>query len=159
MKTWLERRVPLGLDAGRELRWILGGIAAALLCNLRFVAAYGSSRAALYHWDGKQNVLMEGAKIAPFGELLGWSLAGCFVAAAFMAVLAAWHWGYHHRGAKSIYLMRRLPDRWELWRRCLTLPVLGAATYGMEALLLLAVDAAVYRLCTPAVCLAAGFGL
>lgn len=31
------------------------------------------------------------------------------------------------RGAKSIYLMRRLPDRWELARRCLAIPLLTVA--------------------------------
>lgn len=43
--------------------------------------------------------------------------------------LAGYNWACFRRGSRSIYLMRRLPDRWELARRCLTIPlvlILGA---------------------------------
>lgn len=34
-------------------------------------------------------------------------------------------YGSFTRGSRSLYLMKRLPDRWELLRRCVTLPLLG----------------------------------
>ena len=42
-----------------------------------------------------------------------------------MFSMAAMHYVYHWKGSRSIYLMRRLPNPWELHRRCLTLPALG----------------------------------
>lgn len=59
-------------------------------------------------------------------------------------------YGYHRMGSMSIYLMRRLPDRWELHRRCWTLPVLitlgSLASMGLIAL----VCYGIYRGFTPA---------
>ena len=82
--------------------------------------------------------------------LLGFSLWGCLLAALAMVALAAWHYGLHFRDSKSIYTMRRLPQRWELAKRCLTVPALAAAAYLTEAAVLLAIDFAIYRLATPA---------
>ena len=55
--------------------------------------------------------------------------------------------------------MRRLPQRWELLRRCLTVPVLAAVGYLLEAALLLGIDYAIYRLATPAQALQALWSL
>lgn len=156
MRRWLKERVPPGVDAGREARGILLGLLGAALCNLRFLAAYGQARDLLYQWTGTERILRPGAVLPPIRSLLGWSLYGCFLAAMAMAALAAWHWAYHYRESKSIYLMRRLPDRWEFWRRCFTLPLLGAGACGLEAVALMLVNFAVYRLCTPAGCVPPG---
>ncbi len=150
MKQWLERRVPLDCDSEAEVKWILTGIVVSFLMNFRFLIAYLSARSRLFPYINGRKVFWEGAKIEPFGSLLGFSLWGCLLGAAAMVFLAVWHYGVHHRGTKSIYTMRRLPDRWELHRRCLTVPALGAAAYLLEAGALLAIDFAIYRLATPA---------
>ncbi len=153
MRLWLERRVPVGTDLRGHLRRLAWALAAGLATNLHFLLRYTQARCSLYHRSSAGAALLPGAVMEPFGALLGWSLYGCFAAAAAMAPLALWYWRSHWRGSRSIYLMRRLPDRRALWRRCLTLPLLGAAAYLAEALLLLLLDLAVYRLCTPAGCL------
>ena len=57
------------------------------------------------------------------------------------------------RGSRSDYLMRRLPNRWELARRSYALPLLLIlATLGTMALLL-AIYYAVYLALTPPECL------
>ena len=159
MNTRLSRLVPLGCDGRRELRWLLWGLAAGFLVNLRFVLVYLSARSGLYVYSRGVRQLVPGAVIAPFSELLGWSLLGCFAAAAAMAVLAAWHYLTHFRGSRSIYTMRRLPSRWELHRRCLTLPALGAAAYLLEAAALWGLDFLLYALATPAQCLPGIWGI
>ncbi len=55
---------------------------------------------------------------------------------------------YYHR-SRSIYLMRRLPDRGLLLRQCVTLPLLGLLTAVLTVLILLAVYYGVYLLLTP----------
>ena len=48
-----------------------------------------------------------------------------------------YHYSYHFKGSKSIYLMRRLPDRWELHRRCLTLPIAMAVFFLLMGFVML----------------------
>ena len=60
---------------------------------------------------------------------------------------------YHYQDSRSIYTMKRLPDRWELWRRCLTLPFWTVIISGVLVLLLTGVYYLIYLKCTPAGCL------
>ena len=159
MSTRLSRLVPLGCDGRQELRWLLWGLAAGFAVDLRFVLAYFSARGGLYLYSGGVRQLIPGAVIAPFSDLLAWSLLGCFGAALAMLALAAWHYATHFRGSRSIYTMRRLPSRWELHRRCLTLPALGAAAYLLEAAALWGLDFLLYALATPAQCLPGIWGI
>ncbi len=47
-----------------------------------------------------------------------------FIGVALGAVaLGAWMYYSHYQNSQSVYLMRRLPDKWEYHRRCLTLPL------------------------------------
>ena len=148
MKAWLTRNIPLGCDAAAERKWLTWGAVAGFLMNLRFPVAYYSAWQQLFpHVNGRR--IYTGGAMAPFGELLGFSLWGCLLAAAAMAVLAVWHYACHFRGSRSIYTMRRLPQRWELAKRCLAVPAAGAAAYLLEAAVLLALDYAVYCLVTP----------
>lgn len=150
----LARWIPLGCDARRERNWILYGALAGALVNLRFVLAYLSARGDLYGYHGGVRELLPGAVIAPFSELLGWGLLGCYAAAAAMAALAVWHYAVHFRGSRSIYRMRLLKTHpWELLRRCLALPLLGAAVFLAEALALRLLDYLIYALATPQACL------
>ena len=52
------------------------------------------------------------------------------------AVIAFVHYRSYYNPVKSIYVMKRLPNRWELHRRCLTFPILYALlallVFGME---------------------------
>ena len=148
--------VPAGLSAGRELKWIASGWALSLLWSLNFVLRYLPHREKLFDWVGGKRVLMPGAVMTDFCELMPGLMAGFGVVAACMAVLAVYHYFYHYQGSRSIDLMRRLPNRWELWRRCLALPAAAALASGLLALVLTAVYYAVYALCTPAACLTPG---
>ena len=150
MKNWLERRIPLGCDAAAEQRWLIWGAVIGFLVNLRFPLMYYSARQRLFPVINGRRVFLEGTKIEPFGKILGFSLWGCLLAAAAMVFLASWHYSCHFRGSKSIYTMRRLPERWELAKRCLTVPVIAAVVYLLEAAVLLGLDFAIYRLATPA---------
>lgn len=154
-----DRLMPLGLDRSTQLRWLRWGLLAGPVTNLQFTGAFSQARRALYHyWSGGGRLLREGAVMAPFSQVLTWGLYGCYAAAAAMAALAFFYWRQHYRGSRSIYLMRRLPDRWELARRCLGLPLLGAGLYLLEALCLRLLDFGIYRLLTPAQCLLPGQG-
>lgn len=156
MKFDFTGLAPVGLDYRRELSWVRTGFALSLLWSLGYLFRLHAGYEELFTRVGVDKVLNPGAVMPDFTDILGGGLRGFGVVALCMAALAVWHYLYHYQGSKSIYLMRRLPDRWELWRRCAALPVLLAAAAGLLAVLLLLVYFGVYLLVTPKVCLIPG---
>ena len=148
-----NKLVPLGIDAERlRLRlFLMVGLGGAL--SIRFLYRYADAVRQLYTRRGNDRVLIPGAKVPAFGVLL----QDCFNPMAFiggaMLLGAVGLYLYHYQGSRSIYTMKRLPDRWELWRRCLTVPIVMclwciAVTLALTGLYYLA-----WRFLTPAVCL------
>lgn len=150
----LARQVPLGINLNQELGWFATGIGASLLYSLGFLARYSKEYQSLFLWDGMTKKLDTSAVMPDFVRILGGSLSGLLVLALCMVALAVYHYSYHYQGSKSIYLMKRLPNRWELPRRCLALPLLGIITCLCVALLMLLIYYAVYMAFTPPACLA-----
>ena len=56
---------------------------------------------------------------------------------------------YFFKGSKSIYTMRRLPNRWDLPRRTLVLPLVCAALTMLLALALLLLYYLIYHCSVP----------
>lgn len=79
----------------------------------------------------------EFAGVPDFVDVLGSSLIFFPLFALGSLFFIVYHYSYHFRGSKSIYLMRRLPDRWELHRRCLTLPIAMAVFFLLLGFIML----------------------
>lgn len=90
-----------------------------------------------------------GEMMEDFYLVLGNALFVFPIAMVCMLALAVMHYAYHYSGSRSIYLMRRLPNRWELHRRCLTLPVLGAVGFTVLGIALLFAFFGIYMLIVP----------
>lgn len=154
MKRDCSRLFPPGADWRQETRRCLIVLGTALAWSLTFFLRYISAYGALYRVVNYRRVLIPGAKMQPFSEVLGPSLWGFALAALAGVGLAALHYSSFYRGSRSVYLMRRLPDPLEWHRRCLALPcaciiacaALAAALWGLFYLFYLNV--------TPAQCLA-----
>ena len=154
MRIDLKRRVPPGADGALEAKLTgLGLGLGAVYSLIVFLVRYSDARAALFTWDGRETVLREGVVMKDFGYLLDKTFLGFVIVALCMVVLAVWHYAGHYQGSRSIYTMRRLPDRWELHRRCLTLPVLGVLGCLVCAVILLLIFYAIYQNTTPEQCL------
>lgn len=157
----LSRYAPPGWDLRREKQIFgYGMILAAFAGLVVFLARFCDALDRLY-WtqrvDGEwERTLRPGAVMADYKEVLGGALLGFGILALCLAAFIPLHYAYHHQGSKSIYLMRRLPDRWERHRRCWTLPLLGIAACLLAAFLLLAACYAIYMLATPEECLTVG---
>lgn len=155
-----KRYSPVGRGLSQMMQ---GGIFAAIIAVLwaffELMKNYLSARDALYEIVPPvkpifpNRVLIEGAHIAPFSEIIGGSLDFFPLFWLFMGleVLSAYY--YHRKDSMSIYLMRRLPDRWELHRRCWGRPLIltAASLLVMGAILLLYY--VIYLVFTPAGCL------
>lgn len=148
----LERFLPLGMEKKPVIRWLWGGAVLGPAFEIFFYNNYTNARQNLYAWPYLRQ-LRPGAVMVPFSSLLGYSLYGCVIALLSMIPLALYFWSFHYQGSKSIYTMRRLPRRRELFLRCFTVPALGALLYSLELLVLLLVNFAIYWLCTPEQCL------
>ena len=109
----------------------------------------------LYEWVNRQRVLAETRTITPFPQLLEYAMTGLLLGMALTVPLALYHYACHYLGSRSIYLMRRLPDGWELWRRCLTVPALLAVLCLGAIELLTILYFLVFLLLTPPPCLPA----
>ena len=150
---WLEKYVPLGLDVTSVLREYVVGMIILVFQGMVFLWRYMEARSVLYeHYAGKL-VLMEDAKIKDFESLTKGFLLYAILLGVMILIRVIYHYMYHYQGSKMIYLMKRLPDKWELHRRCLTFPIAGAVIWALWGLILRMIYFAIYMLCTPSQCL------
>ncbi len=145
---------PPGVDYQRELKWSAYGLVAAFAYSLSFFIAYSRQYQLLYTWDGVVKILRAGAVMPDFMDILDTSLVGFVILAVCMLAMLGYHYAYHYQGSRSIYLMKRLPNRFELWRRCAALPAAAALCSLLTALLLLFIYFGLYMAITPKQCLA-----
>lgn len=149
MKLDWNRYVPLGMD-GKKVRNLFSlALDVGMGYSVRFLFRLVNARWDLYVWQGNRRVMPPGAVLPPFGELLDGSFVLLALAAACMPLAALGLYGYHYLEGRSIYTMRRLPNRRELWRRCLTLPVWTALACGLAALALTGLYALIYLAVKP----------
>lgn len=128
-KLDLRRCAPPGMELEKEGQMLFTGLLLSFLFSLSFLIRYSSEYNQLYYWENgpeRVRVWIEHAMMPAFEVVLGHALIGFWITAVVMLSRIAAYYSYHRRGSKSIYLMRRLPDRWERHRRCVTLPVLAA---------------------------------
>jgi len=153
-----ERYFPAGFGWKREVRFFLFGlISSAVYFLLHFSVLYGNDYYVLFERHSlPRRVLREGAMMEDFHLQLEGGEVLFAVLAAMMLLAAGYHLLYHFQGSKSIYLMRRLPDRGDLPRRCLAFPLFGLAIILLTMLGLTAACYIWYMVKTPAVCLRPG---
>lgn len=155
-ESWLTPRIPAGFSPRREgvgaLVWLLlPGVVCLALYGMRFLGAYEN----LYTRLNGKRVLAEMALMPEFGQLIQWN-RWAVILPLLWALFQGINYNFYHRQVtKSIYLMRRLPDRWEFARRCWTLPLLMATGTAVMYLLLLGVCAWIYFGVTPQECIPA----
>ena len=165
MKWWrerqLERYLPVGYDAKYEVWIFLTGMVLSFMWGcLYFRRLYVSwERLWELEWKNGEMVrgrIIEGVVMRDFSELFFRpnSLAGFFIVILCMVAFMLMHYVYHFQESKSIYVMRRLPDKKELYRRCFTLPLVGIGGSFISAVLFLLLGYVVYMNVTPPECIA-----
>lgn len=150
--------LPLGFEWKYERRLFIGGIILSVLYGSLFFIRLDNAWGQLFElvWkDGKivRNGVMEGAVMRDFVDLLHNALFGFLIVGLCMAAFVVIHYVHHYQGSKSIYVMKRLPDKWELHRRCVTLPLIGIVICLVTAFLFLLLCYGVYMKVTPPECI------
>lgn len=151
-----SRWAPPDRDAQQEVvqfLWGLGG--GTVLCWVWFLSSYWNARSGLFRLKNGQKVLMTDAMMLDLPEIIGGSFLGLWAVLLWAAVTVALHYAGHYReGSRPVYLMRRLPDRWEYHRRCLAIPGIVILIALVLILVFLMLFYVIYMNCTPEACLA-----
>ena len=155
-KPNLSRYAPLGMSLKAELGLFCAGMSYSVIFSLLFLVHYMDARSDLFVWHLDERKLLEGAVMPDFVTLLDDEFHGFLIVGLGMLLFAVYHYFYHYQESKSVYLMRRLPDKWEWHRRCLTLPLAAIVICLLTALVLFFLFFGVYMICTPQECLAPG---
>ena len=146
----LERLVPPGFGLRFELQFFLTGLICSAVYSTLYLLRLANARDNLFAYSmGSGRILLPDAQMPAFTELLADSFSWFGVLAAVAVIFAVWHYAYHWQGSKSIWLMRRLPDRWVLHRRCLILPALELAACALCTLVLFWLYFGLYVWLTP----------
>ncbi len=151
-----DRLFPPGLERSRELTLFCWGYVLSLIFSLSYYIHLSDAVNQLYRYNGRVKYIPEGRLMPDFYTLIRSSFAGFWIVCIMMLVFAGLHYTYHRQGTKSIYLMLRLPKRWELHRRCLTMPLVGIGICLVSAFIVLLIFYASYMLATPEQCLVPG---
>jgi len=155
MKNRLINKIPPGypFDKVWSAYWL--GYITSAVWSLMFLVKYSEARSNLYMAEAGSK-LIPGAVMPDFEKLIGASFYGFLIFAAACILFSYSFYRYFHKDSKSIYLMKRLPSRYELLSRCVTVPAAGALLSLASALIFLAVYFAIYMLATPQECLTPG---
>ncbi len=156
IKFLLHRILPPGTSLQSILTLYGLSLALSLINNMLFLVKYASARARLYAVIDGVKILRKGAVIPTFAELT----ENCSLGVLLMAVVALYlliqNYLSFYQGSRSIYLMRRLPDRWDLLRRTAVFPLLSFLFAVLLLFALWSVYVLIYVSLTPAQCLPAG---
>ena len=156
---WEKRNewFPPGYEYDREIRMIVVWLIASIVYSLRYLTCYYGEYQDLFIYVNvsgvPQRILAEGRKIAPFRDILGYHLYGLVIAVIFLLVFAVLHYCYYFQDSRSIFLVRRLPDRWYVIRTCIVAPAVGILVSLLCMVSLWLIYYEVYMLMTPKECL------
>lgn len=163
-KFRFEDYLPVGYDAHYEIRcFLIGMLISVLWGSLYFRRLYND----WYHlwkmeWINGELVrteILEGSVMRSFEELFFRpnSLAGFLIIGCMMFGFMVGHYVYHYQLSKSIYVMKRLPDKTEFYRRCFALPFMGLGITLLAAALFYGICRYVYYYVTPLECMIAWY--
>lgn len=155
-KPDFSRYAPLGMNLTPLKQTLIWGGIASVFWSFSFVAKFTNSYNDLFRTVRYEKILREGAIMTDFVDLIPFTLVGFLVLAIAMLAFCVYNYAYHRQGSKSIYLMRRLPNRWELHKRCLTLPLISILLCAVAAFIILCIYYWIYMAVTPEQCLTPG---
>lgn len=149
----LEKYAPLGIGVEKQVTAYIIGVIVATLHSMLFIIRYLEARGELYvkRFDGM--TLIEGAIIYDFGALTATVFWTFYIVGIVSLLTPIFFYFYHYDGSKMMYLMKRLPDKRELYRRVFTLPIAGAILLAVWMVILKMLYFTIYVICTPSQCL------
>lgn len=155
MSDLIKRNSPPGVDTSQLKRiFIFGSVTSFIIGIMVFLIKYVSQYNNLFMYDqsGKA-VLIKDAVISRFPIIIGNSMIGFAITAICCLCFIPYYILYYRQGSMSIYLMKRLPQRSELYRSILVVPIMFAIFAMLFAIISTAICLALYITVTPRACL------
>lgn len=146
MKNKLICCVPPGTDGQKAFRLFLGlGIAGFCYSSMHYFLSLAAAISKLYHVVNRERVLIPEMMMPSFGQVIRGSFFWILPLLVYALAYALGNYVSFFRESRSIYVMKRLPDRTETFRRCTAIPLFGIGLAGLGALLLLSIFCLLYR--------------
>lgn len=152
LKNFIEHSIPPGAVTAFIPRYLIIGYIGSVLCSFTFWHKYFDKYWKLFIREGELTVL-SGEMMTSFDRLYDGSMLGFLFCAIGCAAFIIHYYSYYRQGSKSIYLMKRLPNRFEMHRRALVLPILMCIAFLIMAFITTLIYFGLYLLITPNECL------
>lgn len=157
IKTWiekLERLYPPGYSYRWELALTAGLTLIAVCISMHFLVRLDEAVSGLYYYDiTAVRRLRPDAVMEPFHRIVQGSWRAFLLPALSQAAVTVSHYCYYYRDTRSIYLMRRLPQKGLVSRSCLAAPLLCLGLLALVMAVLWLFYLGCYFLAVPAQCL------
>ena len=154
MRSNLVKYAPPGYDYSIDKKFYFIGLSIATMYSFSYSIRFTNEKNDLYrYYNFNIKELIPGAVMPDFVDILGNALWGYFILAACLLTLIALRYASYYQHSKSIYLMKRLPNKLDIHRRCLVVPILAAVSCFAIAFLVLLLYFGHYMIFTPNECL------
>ena len=153
MKTDLSRYVPVGASFRRFIKGYLLYLGFSVLYSFGFLIRFNTAYNHLYYVERGIRVLRPDSIISDFHELIDHFFIFFQLMIPLMILYMFFFYMSHYTESKSIYLMKRLPQKYELYVRCMTLPLIGIIITIITGFLLLMLYYLIYMNVTPTQCI------
>lgn len=150
---WYAPFVPPGMKLGGEIGFFIVSMLISVIYAAGYLFRLSNALTALRVGYGGEPPL----QVMPmFYKLFDGAWGGYFIVLFCMLGFGIYHFLYYRQDAKSIYTMRRLPDRISFIRYTWTLTVCEVIVCLLFALGCLLISFGLYHWCTPSECLPDG---
>ena len=155
LKEFRKRYSPPGKDMKSESFAYTLMLVLSSIFSLGFFVGYREARAMLYEYDRLNNkyFLRENAVIADFNSITEITFMGFIILSVVSFVFIIFRYTYYRQDSMSIYLMKRLPDRFEIHKRALIIPVILSSGSLICAFVIRSIYFLIYVIATPKQCL------
>ena len=152
IKKFIEHSIPPGAAAAYIPRYMITGYICSVLFSFSFWHRYFEKYAYLFFREGDLLVL-SGEMMNGFAMLYDGADLGFKFFAVWCVAFIIHYYTYYRQGSKSIYLMKRLPNRFEMHRRAVTVPIIMCVTFFIMSAVTTLIYFGLYLLITPNECL------
>ena len=153
MTDKIKRFIPVGINPKAEKLLVIVSFIVSVLRALYFYINFNSAYSYLFEFRNGQHILNKTKVMRYFCTLTPGCFDGFIISVFIFAFMIFVHYGYHYKDSKSVYTMKRLPQKNELHIRCLTLPLICIAVCIILSFLLLLLFYHHYMTVTPPECM------
>lgn len=153
MTDKIHKIIPVGIKAENEIWLFASMLLLGIVRAMTFFIVYSTAYYSLFEARDGELYLIEGRYMKPFEEIINGCFDGFVIGCFVFFFLIIYHYGYHYKDSKSIYTMKRLPNKSELHIRCLSLPIIGIISSLLLSFLLLIIFNIYYNTKTPPQCI------